>query len=77
MMPFFQKQGGRQKKQWMVGYIFFIFSVRLCGNQLPAEPIISTGSRMLLTYKTSEHSPLHTGFLAAYEGITQALFYIV
>ena len=42
--------------------------MRLCGNQLPAEPIISTGSRMLLTYKTSEHSPLHTGFLAAYEG---------
>ena len=55
----------------------FLFSVRLCGNQLPAEPIISTGSRMLLTYKTSEHSPLHTGFLAAYEGITEQLIFLL
>jgi hypothetical protein len=29
---------------------------------------LSLGSRMLLTYKTSEHSPRHTGFIAAYEG---------
>ena len=42
--------------------------VRLCGNLIPNEPIISSGSRLLLTYKTSEHSPIHTGFVAAYEG---------
>ena len=47
----------------------FQFTVRLCGNQIPVEPIVSSGSRMLLTYKTSEHSPRHLGFLAAYEGM--------
>ena len=45
-----------------------IISVRLCGSQTPVESIVSTGSRMLLMYKTSEHSLPHTGFLATYEG---------
>ena len=48
--------------------------VRLCGNLIPNEPIISSGSRLLLTYKTSEHSPVHTGFIAAYEGFYKTLF---
>ena len=47
---------------------FHCSAVRLCGNQLPTDPVISTGSRMLLTYKTSEHSVHHTGFIAVYEG---------
>ena len=46
----------------------FNVTVRLCGSQIPLDPIISSGSRLLLTYKTSEHSPKHTGFIAAYEG---------
>ena len=49
-------------------YFRVLTLVRLCGDQAPLEPIISTGSRMLLMYKTSEESPLHTGFLATYEG---------
>ena len=28
---------------------------------------------MLLTYKTSEHSPRHLGFLAAYEGMKKII----
>ena len=41
---------------------------RLCGEQLPSLPIISTGSRMLLTYKTDERAKPHMGFTAKYEG---------
>ena len=54
----------------------FNVTVRLCGSQIPLDPIISSGSRLLLTYKTSEHSPKHTGFIAAYEGklFTKPLF---
>jgi hypothetical protein len=58
--------------------IFFHFvniSVRLCGGQTPTEPIVSTGSRMLLMYKTSEHSRPHTGFMAKYEGKRHILRY--
>lgn len=41
---------------------------KLCGNKIPAA-IISTGSRMLLTYKTHNLSPDHKGFTAQYEAV--------
>jgi hypothetical protein len=40
----------------------------LCGGQLPIEPIVSTGSRMLVIYKSTENAPDSTGFIANYEG---------
>ena len=43
--------------------------VRLCGGVLPAEPIVSTGSRMLVIYKSTENVPESTGFTATYEGM--------
>ena len=62
----------REKFYWAHNSLPFqninIISVRLCGSQIPLESIVSTGSRMLLMYKTSEHSLPHTGFLATYEG---------
>jgi len=42
--------------------------VRLCGKTIPPS-ITSTGSRILLTYKTSEQSPDHMGFTAQYEAV--------
>ena len=54
--------------QRRIDLVSIIVSVRLCGSQTPIEPIVSTGSRMLLMYKTSEHSLPHTGFLGTYEG---------
>ena len=42
--------------------------VRLCGNNIP-RPIISTGSRMLLTYKTMTNTAKHRGFTANYEAV--------
>ena len=60
--------------------IFLFFQVRdgywyksdllakLCGNKIPAA-IISTGSRMMLTYKTHNQSPDHKGFTAQYEAV--------
>ena len=54
--------------QRSIDLVSIIVSVRLCGSQTPIEPIVSTGSRMLLMYKTSEHSLPHTGFLGTYEG---------
>ena len=41
---------------------------RVCGNTL-SEPIISTGSRLMLTYRTRENSPDHLGFIAQYEAV--------
>ena len=42
--------------------------LRVCGGSVP-EPIVSTGSRILLTYKTSDQSPGHLGFTAQYEAV--------
>ena len=41
---------------------------RLCGTRSYLPPIVSTGSRMLITYKTAENSVPQTGFVAGYEG---------
>ncbi|XP_023349117.1 tolloid-like protein 1 [Eurytemora carolleeae] len=41
---------------------------RVCGTTL-SEPIISTGSRLMLTYRTRENSPDHLGFMAQYEAV--------
>jgi len=42
--------------------------MKVCGNTTP-QYIISTGSRMLITYKTNAHSPDHMGFTAQYEAV--------
>jgi len=41
---------------------------KLCGDSIPA-PVISTGSRMMLTYRTHDQSPDHMGFTAQYEAV--------
>ena len=41
---------------------------RLCGTRSHLPPIVSTGSRMLITYKTADNSVPQTGFVAGYEG---------
>ena len=41
---------------------------RLCGARTHLPPIVSTGSRMLITYKTAPNSAPQTGFVASYEG---------
>lgn len=42
---------------------------RFCGSGRLVDPIISTGSRMLVTYITSAKSIEHRGFSASYEGM--------
>ena len=41
---------------------------RLCGTRSYLPPIVSTGSRMLITYRTADNSVPQTGFVAGYEG---------
>ena len=41
---------------------------RLCGSASP-PPLISTGSRMMVTYRTQVDSPDHRGFTAQYEAV--------
>ena len=41
---------------------------RLCGSTSP-PPLISTGSRMMVTYRTQVDSPDHRGFTAQYEAV--------
>ena len=50
---------------------------RVCGDTVPPElsPIVSSGSRMLLVYRTEEHALPHRGFTASYEGkVTKKYF---
>ncbi|TRY80941.1 hypothetical protein TCAL_04726 [Tigriopus californicus] len=42
---------------------------RLCGNVIPTEPIVSSGSRLLLTYHTSTNALPHNGFTISYEAV--------
>ncbi|XP_033211645.1 tolloid-like protein 2 [Belonocnema kinseyi] len=42
---------------------------RLCGSGKVYEPVISTGSRMLVTYITSNRQSGHRGFSANYEAV--------
>nr|XP_046480526.1 bone morphogenetic protein 1 isoform X1 [Neodiprion pinetum] len=42
---------------------------RYCGSGRIQEPVISTGSRMLVTYVTSNHHNGHRGFTANYEAV--------
>eukprot|EP00094_Tigriopus_californicus_P004908 TCALIF_04726-PA protein Name:"Similar to tll2 Tolloid-like protein 2 (Xenopus laevis)" AED:0.21 eAED:0.21 QI:19/0/0/0.86/0.78/0.73/15/0/884 len=47
-------------------HIWFLLA-RLCGNVIPTEPIVSSGSRLLLTYHTSTNALPHNGFTISYE----------
>ncbi|KAL2720343.1 bone morphogenetic protein 1 [Vespula squamosa] len=42
---------------------------RFCGSGKIHEPVVSTGSRMLVTYVTSERQSGHRGFTASYEAV--------
>ncbi|XP_031835041.1 tolloid-like protein 1 tolkin [Nomia melanderi] len=42
---------------------------RFCGSGKIHEPIVSTGSRMLVTYVTSSRQSGHRGFTASYEAV--------
>ncbi|XP_050485193.1 bone morphogenetic protein 1-like [Bombus huntii] len=42
---------------------------RYCGSGKIHEPVVSTGSRMLVTYVTSNHQTGHRGFTASYEAV--------
>lgn len=42
---------------------------RFCGSGKIHEPVVSTGSRMLVTYVTSERQSGHRGFTANYEAV--------
>ncbi|OAD59859.1 Tolloid-like protein 2 [Eufriesea mexicana] len=42
---------------------------RYCGSGKIHEPVVSTGSRMLVTYVTSSHQGGHRGFMATYEAV--------
>lgn len=42
---------------------------RYCGSGKIHEPVVSTGSRMLVTYVTSNYQSGHRGFTASYEAV--------
>ncbi|XP_067013394.2 protein tolkin [Anabrus simplex] len=42
---------------------------RLCGSLFVREPIVSTGSRMLVTYSAANRGPRFRGFSAKYEAV--------
>lgn len=46
--------------------------LRLCGSKLPPS-IMSTGYRLLVTYKSSHEQQSHKGFKAHYEGNNQEI----
>lgn len=49
----------------------YILTGRVCGNKKTSSPVVSTGYRMLVTYKSSPSGKrAHRGFKANYEGET-------
>jgi len=46
----------------------FVPTGRYCGSNRITNPVISNGSRMLVTYITSTRQNGHHGFTANYEG---------
>lgn len=53
----------------MLDYILFWFLGRFCGSGKIHDAIVSTGSRMLVTYVTSSRQGNHRGFTASYEAV--------
>ena len=58
----------RQKLIHTVFNDVFFDTGRYCGSGRVYEPVVSTGSRMLITYITSGASTEHRGFIANFEG---------